>query len=83
MINLNLNNYFYLDTRVDRHLGTYVRNGALGVGMSYSRTEAVSIPNAIFGNYSIIVVTDIFDYVFEHVDEDDNSRASMVPNLFE
>ena len=51
--------------------------------MSYSRTESVSIPNAIFGNYSIIVVADIFDHVFEHLDEDDNSRASMVPNLFE
>ena len=49
--------------------------------MSYSRSEAVSIPNAIFGNYSIIVVTDIFDHVFEHFDEDDNSRASMVLNL--
>ena len=46
--------------------------------MSYSRTERVAIPDAIFGNYSIIVATDVFNSVYEHFDEDDNARASVI-----
>ena len=70
--------YCEIDSREDRPLGTYLRRGVLGVGMSYSQTERVSIPNAIFGNYSIIVVTDLFNAVYEHFDEDDNSGVSTV-----
>ena len=65
-------------SRGTRVLGTFSRRGFVGAGMSYSRREKVSIPRAIFGNYSIVVVTDVFNYVYEHLDEDDNSRAALV-----
>ena len=59
-------------------VGNYLWNGALGAGQSYDQQVTVSIPNAIFGNYSFIIRTDAFDHVFEHRNEDDNTRISMV-----
>jgi len=53
-------------------------NAALLPGETYTRMETVSIPNAIFGNYSIVVVTDFFNQVYEHAAEGDNVRISEV-----
>ena len=53
-------------------------NAALLPGETYSRMETVSIPNSIFGNYSIIAVTDVFNQVYEHIAENDNIRTSEV-----
>ena len=66
------------DSREDLLLGNYWRLGSLGAGLSYSQQALVPIPNAIFGNYSIIVITDVYNDVYEYTDEDDNSRVSMV-----
>ena len=68
---------FVADAR-DTVLGTYTVNGALIPGAMYTRMETVSIPNAIFGNYSIIIVTDVFNQVYEHISEDDNTKISEV-----
>lgn len=53
-------------------------NAALLPGETYTRMETVSIPNAIFGNYSIVVMTDVFSQVYEHIAEGDNVRISEV-----
>jgi hypothetical protein len=59
-------------------LSTHLRTGVLGAGLSYSATVTISIPDAIAGNFSFIVVTDVFDSVYEHTNEEDNVLASMV-----
>ena len=61
-------------------LGSYLINGALAPGASYSKTATVSVPDAIYGNYSIIVVTDSNNDVYEYTSEDDNSK--IVSDLY-
>ena len=68
----------HVDTREDVFLGNYLKTGILGAGLSYTQEASVSIPNAIFGNYTIIVITDVYNNVYEHISEDDNTRISMV-----
>lgn len=63
-------------------LGNYQWSRALGAGQSYDQQVTVSIPNAIFGNYSFIVTTDAFDQVYEHRNEDDNTRISVVSIIY-
>ena len=59
----------------DQDLTTRVHNGALASGQQYETSIAVTIPNAIYGVYYIIVSTDIYDDVFEHTDDNDNDFA--------
>ena len=62
----------------DLHLGTYRFDGTLSAGATYSKTVTVSIPNAIYGNFSVVVVTDVQNDVYEHTSEDDNTGISRV-----
>lgn len=55
-------------------LGTYAHSGVLTAGALYTRTEDVTIPNAIYGNFTIFVLTDSSNHVFEYTDEDDNTQ---------
>ena len=68
--------YLSLDDQLsvddDRILRTKVHNGGLASGQRYVSTIDVTIPNAVYGDYYIIVSTDIFHQVFEHNDENDN-----------
>lgn len=56
----------------DQVLTTIVHNGALASGQQYASLVEVTIPNAIYGDYYVIVSTDIYDDVYEHNDNDDN-----------
>ena len=49
----------------------------LGVDASYTRKQPVTLPHAIFGNFSILVKTDVYNYVYEHNDEGDNLKAQV------
>ena len=69
--------FIFADVR-DLHLGTYRFDGTLSAGATYSKTVTVSIPNAIYGNFSVIVVTDVQNDVYEHTSEDDNTGSSRV-----
>lgn len=69
---------FNADARESLFIGNNLWSGSLGAGQSYDQQVTVSIPNAIFGNYSFIVTTDAFDDVFEYRNEDDNTRISIV-----
>ena len=62
----------------DLLLGTYQINGPLTPGALYSRTVTISVPDVIYGNFSIVVITDSSNQVFEHISEDDNSKTSEV-----
>jgi len=56
------------------NLGTYAHSGVLTAGATYTRIEDVGVPNAIYGNFTIIVITDARNNVFEYTDEDDNTQ---------
>ena len=62
----------------DLRLGSYRFDGTLSAGATYSKIARVSIPNAIYGNFSVIVVTDAFNNVYEHASEGDNIGISRV-----
>ncbi len=53
-------------------LASFTRNGLLGVGEDYSRSEIVEIPFTLEGNYNLFVVTDVNNDVFEAEGEDNN-----------
>lgn len=55
-----------------------LRRGALAAGHSYNTNIRVSIPDAIAGNFSLIVITDVFNNIYEHTNEEDNILASTV-----
>lgn len=59
-------------------LGTYTHEDDLQVGSEYSRTVQVWIPNAIYGRFSIIVITDVRNMVYEHVNDNDNAGVAKV-----
>ncbi|XP_068683141.1 uncharacterized protein [Montipora foliosa] len=59
----------------DWRLATFYHHGLLAVGASYNRMQPVTLPNAIFGNFSILVTTDLYNDVYEHNNEDDNLKA--------
>lgn len=62
----------------DRAIGTYRFRGVLTVGATYDNTASFTVQNAIYGNFSIIVLTDSNNEVYEYVDEEDNSLTSLV-----
>ncbi|KAJ7392608.1 hypothetical protein OS493_010259 [Desmophyllum pertusum] len=59
-------------------LGTFYHHGMLSVGASYTRKKPVTLPHAIFGNFSILIRTDVYNDVYEHNDEDDNLKAKQL-----
>jgi len=65
-------------SRDDRVLTTNVHNGALASGQRYMSSVDVTIPNAIHGDYYMIVSTDIYKDVFEHNDDNDNDFALKI-----
>ncbi|KAL9963565.1 hypothetical protein ACROYT_G027086 [Oculina patagonica] len=62
----------------DRLLGTFYHRGVLSVGASYTRKQHVRLPNAIYGDFFILVMTDFYNGVYEHNDEDDNLKTQML-----
>jgi Ca2+-binding RTX toxin-like protein len=57
-------------------LGSFTRSGLLGANESYSRTENISLPFSLEGNYQIFVATDVNNNVFESNDGNNVSAAS-------
>jgi RHS repeat-associated protein len=53
-------------------------SGVLASGSQYTSIVDVDIPNAIFGDYYIIISTDTDNNVFENADEGDNDRPVKV-----
>ncbi len=59
----------------DYHVGTFSRAGPLGHSQSYARNEVFNVPPALFGDFYVIVRTDVDDDVAE-TNEDNNEKAS-------
>ena len=66
-----------LDT--DFTLATVYHNGALAAGAFYTAEQVVNLPQTIFGDYYLFVVTDVGNAVFENVLEDNNSSVPGSP----
>ena len=80
MYNLNTHiNVLFADASA-MHLGTFQHSGALSPAASYSSTQSVTVPNAIEGNYTIYVQTDVSDNVYEHGLDSDNMGQAEVSN---
>ncbi len=62
-----------------RQLGEYALQVPLPAGESIARVQQITLPDDIAnGNYTIVVQTDIYDYINEHAGEADNRGASAV-----
>jgi subtilase family serine protease len=55
------------------HAGTAESTGMLAPGETYQMSADVNIPHAVYGDYYIFVVTDIYDDVFEYFGENNNT----------
>ena len=62
----------------DLVLKTTAHSGALASGQQYTSLITVTIPNAVYGDYHIIVSTDTYEEVFEHTDDNDNDFALQI-----
>ena len=60
-------------------LGEFLVYGPLPAGTELARVQSVTLPeNLADGNYRIVVLTDIHDYINEHSGEGDNRGSSAV-----
>jgi len=57
-------------------LGTYTHNGLLEVDSAYTQNKTVNIPQFIFGTYYIYITTDLYNQVYEHASENNNTTRS-------
>ena len=65
----------------DIELGEFQISSALAPGAAYTRRVTVIVPKAIFGEFYIILWSDVYNQVYEHSSEDDNTRVSNVSNV--
>lgn len=69
----------YIDAD-DVVLGEFRTSSSLAPGAAYTRRETVTVPKAIFGDFYVILWSDVYNQVYEHTGEDDNTRVSDVSN---
>ncbi len=74
---------FYLSTDFvvdasDIQLGTYIHTGALNPTNSYTANLNLNIPLSAYGNYILIVKTDVNDAVYEHLNEGNNTEYYFI-----
>ena len=63
----------------DRRLAIVSHSGVLASGSSYRVfTSSIQIPGGIYGNFSMIIRTDVYGEVFEGTDEDDNDHVIAI-----
>ncbi|TVS19950.1 MAG: hypothetical protein EA424_06450, partial [Planctomycetaceae bacterium] len=63
----------------DLLLGNFSFTGTIEPGESITRTQTYTLPIAMEGDRWFIVRTDIYNEVFEHANEGNNTRVSDVP----
>ncbi|NCS06775.1 MAG: hypothetical protein GPJ07_09250, partial [Microcystis aeruginosa G13-07] len=57
----------------DRNLGTFYHSGALNAGANYTGSATVNLPIGVAGSFFFFVQSDIYNNVYEHVFENNNS----------
>ena len=71
----------------DRYLGEFTFTGEIAAGQSLTRTQMVSLPIDLQGQFWTIVQTDVYNQVFEHANDannltvDDSPMAVLVPPI--
>jgi len=63
----------------DPVLETFVHDGALAPGATYARTETVTLPRSINGNYHLFVETDSANAVYEAAFDGNNTGRTATP----
>ncbi|WP_231607038.1 cadherin-like domain-containing protein [Crocosphaera watsonii] len=61
----------------DFTLGSFTHNGLLDVGEDYQRSEVVSIPFSLVGDYNLFVATDVGNSVYEASNETNNNFTPL------
>lgn len=61
-----------------KHAGGLENTGFLGTDETYDLATEAVIPQEIYGDYYIHVVTDMFNDIYEHVLEDNNASQSAI-----
>ena len=61
----------------DRNLGTFVHNGVVAKGDSYTATQNVNIPGNVLGDRHLFVVSDIYNYLYEFTYENNNASTAQ------
>ncbi len=54
-------------------------SGALASGASYEGSHTVTLPQAIYGTYYVFAVTDIYNQIYEHAGESNNTSPTSEP----
>ncbi|WP_172970091.1 CARDB domain-containing protein, partial [Microcystis aeruginosa] len=57
----------------DRFLGDFYHSGALNAGENYTGSATVNLPIGVAGSFFFFVQSDIYNQVYEHVFENNNS----------
>ncbi|WP_043998223.1 CARDB domain-containing protein, partial [Microcystis aeruginosa] len=57
----------------DRFLGDFYHSGALNAGANYTGSATVNLPTGVAGSFFFFVQSDIYNNVYEHVFENNNS----------
>jgi subtilase family serine protease len=62
-------------------LGSFIQSGLLKEGTDYTKTATVRIPDDLFGKYYLYVRTDVYNSVYEHAAEGNNTGRSDSINI--
>ncbi len=65
----------------DVMMGAALNASFLNPAESYTNSMTVTMPQGISGQYHFVVVTDLYNQVFEHTKEDDNSRVAALTSV--
>jgi subtilase family serine protease len=57
----------------DRILGTFYHGGVLNAGANYTGSATVNLPIGVAGSFFLFVQSDIYNNVYEHIFENNNS----------
>ncbi|MDH4349648.1 MAG: hypothetical protein OEW56_00680, partial [Gemmatimonadota bacterium] len=63
------------ETGAGTPIGTFVYQGPLQAGMSYTRHEQIKLPSHVSDQFEILVLTDAERSVYEHTHEDNNQSV--------
>jgi len=63
-------------------LGSFYHSGELQPDSTYTKTQSFNIPSNVFGTYYVFVKTDVYNQVYEHATENNNTGRSDSITVF-
>ena len=61
----------------DIWIGSFTHSGSLQAGNHYSQSELVSLPGYLSGQYQLFVKTDVYDQVYESVQNNNDAHSGI------